>query len=114
MKISVLVLAMVMMLSVVTAQAIETCCPPVVTCPKVEVECKCPDTKDCPTLEAVCQCDCGKVELPGLYEVAIKGRKRCGTVTVVGAGVIVDQESGKPDYFLFNMIRRFEAVESCE
>ena len=105
---------MVVLLVVGTVGATETCCPPVVTCPKVEVECKCPDTKDCPTLEAVCQCDCGKVELPGLYEVAIKGRKRCGTVTVVGAGVIVDQESGKPDYFLFNMIRRFEAVDSCE
>jgi hypothetical protein len=114
MKILGLIMMMVLVIGVNRSYGIETCCPPVITCPEVNVKCECPIITECPQLNAVCECDCGKEILPGLHEVVIKGKKRCGMVTIIGAGVAVDQGDGKPDYFLFNMIRRFEKVESCE
>ena len=116
MKIVVMVMAMVIM-SVTMVQAIETCYPPVVTCPKVEVECRYPDIKECPTLEAVCQCSCevGMIELPGLWRLGINGRTSCGVIEVMGSGfILTDARDGKGTFFLINYLKKAKQVESCE
>ena len=112
------------------AMAIETCCPPVVTCPEVKVECtfpnppvincpevnvkcECPITTECPAINAICEV--GAIGLPGLWRLSIGGRTSCGTIEVVGSGfLLTDAREGKADYFLINVLKKARQVESCE
>jgi hypothetical protein len=53
------------------------------------------------------------VELPGLWEVKILGEEKCGAITIIGSGFLLERE-GKADYFLINRLKRAKQVESCE
>jgi len=94
MKTIVLVLAMVMAM-VGTAIAEGYQCPP-------------PPCPECQPVQVTCECNCEKAELPGLWEMVIKGKRRCGTITVIGSSFMFDGE-----FFVINKLKFAKAVESC-
>lgn len=93
------ILLAVVLLAVMSTMALAeglNCTPPCPTCPPVQVT-----------------CECSQVELPGLWEVKILGEEKCGAITIIGSGFLLERE-GKADYFLINRLKRAKQVESCE
>jgi len=68
----------------------------------------------CPDVNVTCQCDCSETVLPGFWKVPISEEIKCGVITIIGNGFILDQAGGKKDFFLINKIKRAIQVESCE
>jgi len=97
----ILVVVVLLASMVGTAGAAEVnCC----TCPEVRVTCE-------------CACDQG-ITLPGFYRGVIYSPEgvpifRCGVVTVIGSGFILDQGEGRKDFFVINKLKKFVYVEEC-
>jgi hypothetical protein len=76
-------------------------------------------------VELVCNCNCTETQLPGLWKVNINGKIRCGAITVIANGFLLE-EGGRPSidvtptlaqgdvYFLSNAWKRLERVQSCD
>jgi len=90
------------MVTMAQAQTTTNCVPPCPPCPAVAVETTCQ-----------CDCKCTETVLPGLWRVPIAGIMRCGEITVVGSGFILDQGDGAPEFFLINRLKRARQVEVC-
>jgi hypothetical protein len=91
-----LTVVMVVVMVSMTRAASTNCVPPCLPCPPVQVT-----------------CDCTQITLPGLWVVSVLGEEKCGTITVVGDGFLLERE-GKADYFLINRMKRAKQVESCD
>jgi hypothetical protein len=109
MKTAMVVLAMVLMATTVMAEGFQ--CPP-------------PPCPECQPVQVTCNC-AAETRLEGLYKVNINGKIRCGEITIIANGFLLE-EGGRPSiditptlaqgdvYFLSNAWKRLERVQSCD
>ena len=104
---AILAFLVVAMVAIGYAQTQTGCYEPCHTCPDVV----CPQPPVCPDVNVTCNCEVGAIELPGLYEMSIKGHKRCGAITIIGSSFLFD---GEWTGLGINKIKFATPVGSCE
>jgi hypothetical protein len=87
------------------------CIPPNLSCPQCIVTC--PEIPACPACNPTITCADNVAVLPGLWEVTIRGVKRCGTITVYPNGFTLSGQDGGEYYKYNEMGRAAKQVENC-
>lgn len=66
-----------------------------------------PPPVECPEVYVTCDCSSGVI-LPGLYAITVKGEYKCGTVTILPSGFLINDE-----FFKLGRWRKVKPVEVC-